>query len=145
MVSRSSERRSPGYPTGAPRRTFVAPACDTSRPPYGDVFRSFYSDVLLSRAGRLGECQGPGGLAGRVGEHARGWLPVSISDHSPDTGYRRAPRRSQRSRLNASHWSNQRPPNYLVNFSLLRSSPVQCAWSSIIVRNVLISNVSPGR
>jgi len=35
--------------------------------------------------------------------------------------------------------------SYLINFSRLRSSSVQCAWISIIVRNVLISKVSPGR
>ncbi len=31
--------------------------------------------------------------------------------------------------------------SYSISFSRLRSSSVQCAWSSIIVRNVLISNV----
>ncbi len=35
--------------------------------------------------------------------------------------------------------------SYSINFSRLRSSFVQCAWISIIVRNVLISNVPPGR
>ena len=35
--------------------------------------------------------------------------------------------------------------SYLINFSRLRSSSVQCAWISIIVPNILISKVSPGR
>jgi hypothetical protein len=61
---------------------------------------------FLCHPGRLGECQDPGGLPGRVGERAGGMGTGQRCRSLRDTGYRWQPPRSPRSRLNARHWSN---------------------------------------